>query len=184
MDRAMAMEELKFRVKNTSVINISLAVEAIMRAFGRYFRDDEEKWALTGLLHNIDYEKNNRTQNQTGDLAAEILETLGADDYIIYAIKARYDENGLERKRKLDKILYCAIPLANVIFNFLSEVSSVKLEELTVELLQKRLQQSDMITKEERKKIETCEEAAISYDEFITLSLASVQAISFSHALS
>jgi len=56
MTHQEALELLKEKIKNQNLIKHCLAVEACMRALARRFGEDEEKWALAGLLHDIDYE--------------------------------------------------------------------------------------------------------------------------------
>jgi len=43
--------------KNESLIKHALAVEAVMRYFARKRQEDEEKWGIIGLIHDLDYEQ-------------------------------------------------------------------------------------------------------------------------------
>lgn len=43
--------------QNDSLIRHALAVEAVMRHFARLFKEDEEKWGIIGLVHDLDYEQ-------------------------------------------------------------------------------------------------------------------------------
>jgi putative nucleotidyltransferase with HDIG domain len=40
-----------------SLIRHALAVEAVMRHFARLYQEDEEKWGIIGLVHDLDYEQ-------------------------------------------------------------------------------------------------------------------------------
>ena len=57
MTRAEALEILKKNLSNQNLQKHCLALEAIMRALACRFNEDQEKWELAGLLHDIDYEK-------------------------------------------------------------------------------------------------------------------------------
>jgi len=43
--------------KSDSLIKHALAVEGVMRYFARKRGEDEEKWGIIGLVHDLDYEK-------------------------------------------------------------------------------------------------------------------------------
>lgn len=51
-----------------------LAVAAAMRAYARKYGEDEEKWAMTGILHDFDYEKAPETHPYKG---VEMLREMG-----------------------------------------------------------------------------------------------------------
>ena len=51
-----ALSILKEFVKNDSLLKHSYSVEGVMRHIARKMGEDEEKWAIIGLVHDIDYE--------------------------------------------------------------------------------------------------------------------------------
>ncbi len=59
--RAQALDLVKANVSKKNVISHMIAVEAIMRQLAKQLGEDEEKWGLVGLLHDIDYEKTETT---------------------------------------------------------------------------------------------------------------------------
>jgi len=55
--RETALALLREFNQNESLIKHALAVEAVMRRFARTRGEDEEKWGIVGLVHDLDYEK-------------------------------------------------------------------------------------------------------------------------------
>jgi len=55
--RKQAFELLTQYNQNTGLIKHALAVEGVMRYMARKFGEDEEKWGIIGLIHDLDYEK-------------------------------------------------------------------------------------------------------------------------------
>ena len=54
--REQARELLARYTKSESLIRHALAVEAVMRHFARNSGEDEEKWGIIGLVHDLDWE--------------------------------------------------------------------------------------------------------------------------------
>lgn len=79
-------------VKNENLRKHMYAVEAAMRFYARKYGEDEELWALTGLLHDADYEEYPDLREHTQVLAGWLQEG-GYDERIIYAILAHNDLN-------------------------------------------------------------------------------------------
>jgi putative nucleotidyltransferase with HDIG domain len=92
-----------------------LAVETAMRAYARKFGEDEEKWAIVGLLHDFDYERWPDPPNHPLK-GAEILAQHGYPAQVIYAIKSHADYlPDCPRVSLLDKALYACDELAGFI---------------------------------------------------------------------
>src|SRR5256886_17605557 len=79
-------------VKNENLQKHMLSVEAAMRFYARKYGEDEEMWAMTGLLHDCDNEEYPDLKEHTWVLAQWLNED-GYDERIIYAILAPNDLN-------------------------------------------------------------------------------------------
>lgn len=178
LDREQALAELKARVKNVNLIKHSLAVEAIMRKLASLFRDDVEVWGLAGLLHDIDYEKTASDPSMHSIVAADILEGLWVDKEIIYAVKAHNPHHGIERKRKLDKALFCADPVSGLITASALIMPSKKVADVTVDFVLKKMSEKSFARGANREQISSCSELGLSPEDFIGIALNAMQEIS------
>ena len=79
-------------VKNENLQKHMLSVEVAMRFYARKYGEDEELWAMTGLLHDCDYEEYPDLHEHTQVLARWLREG-GYDERISYAILAHNDLN-------------------------------------------------------------------------------------------
>lgn len=90
------------------------AVEAAMRAYALRFDGDPERWGLTGLLHDLDYERwpDPADHPRRG---AEILRAHGYPEDVVYAILTHAEYLGLPRKSPMDKALFAVDELTGLI---------------------------------------------------------------------
>ena len=103
-------------VKNENLQKHMLSVEAAMHAYARKYGEDEELWAITGLLHDCDYEKYPDLHEHT-QVSARWLEADGYDPRIIYAILAHNDINQETHPRNdlLSKGLYACDEITGMV---------------------------------------------------------------------
>ncbi len=102
--RADALALMQAHVQQDSLRKHMLSVEAAMRAYARKFDEDEEIFAITGLLHDCDYEEYPDLHEHT-QIAAGWLRDGGYDPRIIQAILAHNDVNQLPREDRLARTL-------------------------------------------------------------------------------
>ena len=91
-----------------------LAVEAAMRAYAAKFGEDEEKWAVTGLLHDMDYEKH-PTPDEHPTVGVRELERLGYSEDVRTAILSHADYLDVPRDTLMSKTLYAVDELSGLI---------------------------------------------------------------------
>jgi putative nucleotidyltransferase with HDIG domain len=103
-------------VKNENLQKHMLSVEAAMRFYARKYAEDEELWAMTGLLHDCDYEEYPDLHDHT-QVATRWLQEDGYDERIIYAILAHNDLNLATHPRNdlLSKGLYACDEVTGMI---------------------------------------------------------------------
>ena len=85
-----------------------------MRWYARRFGEDEELWGLTGLLHDLDYERYPTAEVHPRHGAAVLAER-GYPEEMIYAVKAHADYMEIPRRTRLDKTLYAVDELSGLV---------------------------------------------------------------------
>jgi putative nucleotidyltransferase with HDIG domain len=96
-----------------------LSVEAAMRAYAGRFGEDPERWGLTGLLHDFDYERfPNNAHSATDEHPAEgvrLLRARGYPDDILQAILGHATYCGVARETKMAQTLFAVDELTGLI---------------------------------------------------------------------
>ena len=92
-----------------------LAVETAVRAYARRFGEDEETWAIAGLVHDLDYERYPELQTGHPRYGVEELRKRAYPDEVIHAVLAHADFMGVPRETLLDKALFACDELAGFI---------------------------------------------------------------------
>lgn len=114
MQREEALNIVKQYVKNPNLVNHMLAVEAAMRHYAVKFGEDVEKWCVTGLLHDFDWEIH-PTLEEHPAAGAPILRELNVPEEIIHAVLSHADHTGIPRKSLMEKALFACDEVTGLI---------------------------------------------------------------------
>ncbi len=121
-DRPTTLALLKEYTRNESLIKHGLAVEACMRAYARKLDPaNEEKWAVTGLIHDFDYDQF-PTPDEHPYVGEKILEDRGYPADVRRAIMSHAEYTGVKRETPMEKALFACDELAG----FLTACALVK----------------------------------------------------------
>lgn len=105
-------------VQSESLRRHMLAVEAAMRAYARHYQQDEELWGLTGLLHDLDYERYSDMDDQINGHPRAALRLFRERNYpaeLIHAVEAHATFLGVPSESLLDKALLACDELTGLI---------------------------------------------------------------------
>jgi len=176
MNRQEALELIRQNVQKENLIKHMLAVEAIMKKVAEFLNEDEKKWGLVGILHDIDFEKINDPKEH-GMISAQILQGK-VDEEIIRAIKSHNFENtGVMPNSKMENCLIAADSISGLIIAIALIIPSKKLADVKVDSIKKRFKEKDFARNCSRKRMLFCEKAGISIDKFYEISLIALQEI-------
>jgi putative nucleotidyltransferase with HDIG domain len=138
MNREDAWALLCEYTKNPGLRKHGLAVEAAMRAYARKYGEDEEKWAIVGLLHDFDYEIH-PTVDKHPQEGSKILRERGYPEDIIYAVLCHADHLELERRSPMDKAIYAVDELTGLIIAVALVKPSKSLAEVDAPSVRKKM---------------------------------------------
>lgn len=175
MDRAEALSFVKKNVTNPNLINHMLAAEFIMRALAERFGEDEDKWGLAGLLHDIDYDSTCTDMQKHSKVGAQMLKDLGVDNDICHAILVHNGAHAVPRVSMMDKALHAVDPLTGLIVASALVMPGKKLATVTAEKVLNRFKEKAFARGANREQIRTCFEFGMSIEEFVSVGLEAMQ---------
>ena len=155
-----------------------LAVEAAMRAYAVRFGGDVELWGLTGLLHDLDYERYPDLDSGHPRYAMEELHRRGYPEELVRAVGSHADFVGISRETPMEKTLYAVDELSG----FILAVAYVRPEGLigmTPKSVKKKMKQPSFAAAVGREELLAGAEAlGVDFDEHVAIVIAALAASS------
>jgi putative nucleotidyltransferase with HDIG domain len=167
MTRDQAWNTVCEFVQSESLRRHMLAVEACMVAYAQKWGEDEEKWSVTALLHDFDWEIHPAAPDHPMK-GEPILAERGASEEVRRAILSHANYSGVSRDSRLEKTLFACDELAG----FLSACSYVKpgksISEVDVSSVKRKLKDKGFARAVNRNDIlNGAKELGIELDEHI-----------------
>ena len=176
--REKAVHLLHEYVKSPNMLNHCYASEAVLKAIARHLGRDEEKWALAGLLHDLDVELVNADMYTHGKESARILNEMNVDPEIVDAIRM-HNETSAGEKRTLE--FQHALAAGETITGMIVATTLVypdkKLASVKPKSVTKRMKEKKFAASVRRENIMECELVGIPLPEFVDLSVKAMQSI-------
>lgn len=164
------------RIPQTNLVNHCVATEIIMGALARRLGLDDEvvaRWALAGLLHDLDYAETADDPANHGLITAREVEGL-VDDEMIHAILAHADK--APRESLMDHALWCADPTTGFIVATALVRPDKDLAGVEVKSLKKRWKEKAFAKGASRDQMAGCEALGLERDEFLGIALDALKA--------
>ncbi|MEJ7875013.1 MAG: HD domain-containing protein [Solirubrobacterales bacterium] len=157
-------------VSSDSLRKHLLGVEAAMVAYAAKFDEDEEKWAVTGLLHDLDYERYpdlSDTENGHPRTALRLFEEKGWPQDVIDAVAGHAIFLRVPRETQLAKTLFAVDELSG----FVAACALVRptgIEGMAPKSVKKKLKQPSFAAGVNRDEVrQGAEELGVDFDEHI-----------------
>jgi uncharacterized protein len=164
------------RIPQANLVNHCVATEIIMSALAKHLGlsdADVERWALTGLLHDLDYAETGEDPDRHGLVTAELLSGQ-IDDEMLHAILGHADK--VERESVMDHALWCADPTTGFIVAAALVRPDKDLDNVELKSLKKRWKESAFARGASRDQMAGCSLLGIERDDFLALALAAMKA--------
>ena len=177
IDNSSALKIMRESIDNENLRKHCLATQVVMKFLAQDLGEDEKKWSLTGLLHDIDYVETADNPEKHSLIAAKKLKQIGLPEDVVYAVKVHNDMHNFPRKSILDKALYAADPLTGLIVAATLIKPERKIRAIDVAFLLNRFNEKSFARGACRQQIATCEEIGLSLEEFMSIGLKAMQSI-------
>jgi putative nucleotidyltransferase with HDIG domain len=152
----------------------ALAVEAGMRAYARKYGEDEELWAVTALVHDLDYERYPDLETGHPRHALEELRRLGYPEDVVDAVAGHADFLGVSRETRMAKGLYAVDEMSGFI-TACALVRPTGIEGMKAKSVRKKLKQPSFAAAVDREQLQrAADELGVEMGEHIELMIAAL----------
>lgn len=178
MNHDQTLNLIKEKISNNNLIKHCLAVEAVMRGLAKHFSEDQEKWGIAGLLHDLDYEQTKDDPQKHSLIGAQMLQELGLAEDICQAVLTHNEAHGLKPESLMARALFVTDPLTGLIIAATLVLPSKKLADVTSENVLNRFKEKGFARGANREIIKQCEILLnLSLVDFVKIGLAAMQVI-------
>ncbi len=170
---------VKKNINKRNFLYHMIAVKAIMQSVARSLGENEKLWGLTGLLHDIDYEKVKGNPEKHGLLSEELLSDFDIPEEVIRAIKAHnFQYTHIRPQSKMEKSLIACDAISGLLVACALVMPSKKLAEVKVDTVARKFRDKSFARGVERERVLFCEEFGISRKVFFKIALDGLKAVS------
>jgi len=153
-------------------------VSEAMRQYARKYGEDEEKWAIVGLLHDFDWEIHPSAEEHPVK-GSEILKDRGYSDEIRRAILSHAGYTGVSRDSLMEKALYACDELSGFLVACALVQPSKKIEDVKVESVKKKMKKKEFARNVNREDIiKGADQLGDQLDEHIEFVINAIKGIS------
>ncbi len=172
--RAPAWDLLCEWTQSDSLRRHMLAVEAAMRAYAPRFDGDVELWGLTGLLHDLDYERYPSLETGHPRYAMQELEARGYPPELVRAVASHATYLGVSRDSPMEKALFAVDELAGFVLAC-AYVRPSGLEGMTPKSVKKKMKTPAFAAAVSREDMtEGAAELGVDFDEHLQIVIAAL----------
>ena len=153
-----------------------LAVETVMRAYARRYGEDEDRWGVTGLLHDFDWEIH-PTKEAHPEEGCRMLEADGWPADIVRAIRGHASYLGVPRDTLMARALFACDELTGFIGAVVAVRPNKTIAEVRVESVKKKLKDKSFAAKVDRAEVyQGAEELGVALDAHIAFLIEALSA--------
>ena len=177
--RTHAIELINQHVTTDNIKKHLYATEALMRALARKFNEDEDRWGIAGLLHDLDWDITKPDATRHGPVAYEMLKDEDMDEEMRTAIHRHNWTLNITPETVMEKALYSTEAMTGFIVAVTLMQPTRKLADVSIESIMKKFRTPKFASGVNRDIIGKCQEfLEISVEELTQICLESMREIS------
>jgi putative nucleotidyltransferase with HDIG domain len=172
--RTAAWALVQEHVREDGLRRHMLAVECVMRAYARKLGEDEDRWGVTGLLHDFDWEIHPNVE-QHPEEGCKMLEAAGWPADIVRAVRGHASYLNVPRDTQMAKALFACDELTGFIGAVVAVRPNKTIREVEVRSVRKKLKDKSFAAKVNREEVmEGAQEFGVELDDHIAFIISAL----------